>query len=178
MDLSPHQGPGEGVGDSDLSAAIEAEAARLQASLNLELGPIMRVGYFDLGSDRPARLMIVVHHLAMDGLSWRILLEDLQTVYGQLQQGMPVPFAKGGVIASPMTFPLGNGGTGLAGEAGSEAIMPLARGSDGRLGVSARGGGANVTVNISTPDVESFRRSETQLAAILTRTVATGQRNL
>ena len=45
------------------------------------------------------------------------------------------PFAKGGVIAAPGYFPMG-GGLGLAGEAGPEAIMPLARGSDGRLGVA------------------------------------------
>ena len=95
------------------------------------------------------------------------------------QQGMPVPFAKGGVIASPTTFPLGNGGTGLAGEAGAEAILPLSRGSDGRLGVAARGGGAtNVTINIATSDVEGFRRSEAQVSAMLARAVALGQRNL
>ncbi len=95
------------------------------------------------------------------------------------QQGMPVPFAKGGVIASPMTFPLGNGGTGLAGEAGAEAIMPLARGRDDRLGIAAHGGGGmHVTVNITTPDIEGFRRSEGQVAAMLARAVASGQRNL
>jgi phage-related minor tail protein len=94
------------------------------------------------------------------------------------QGGLPVPFARGGVIASPVTFPLGSGGVGLAGEAGAEAILPLARGSDGRLGVAARGGGANVTINIATADVESFRRSEAQVAAMLARAVASGQRNL
>ena len=93
---------------------------------------------------------------------------------------MPQPFAKGGVIASPVTFPLGGGRTGLAGEAGPEAIMPLARGPDGRLGVrSQSGGGAvNITVNVSTPDAESFRRSESQIAAMLSRAVSRGQRNL
>lgn len=49
------------------------------------------------------------------------------------------PFAKGGVIASPSYFPLGRG-MGLAGEAGPEAIMPLQRGADGRLGVAGGGG--------------------------------------
>jgi phage-related minor tail protein len=92
----------------------------------------------------------------------------------------PQPFARGGVIASPVTFPLGGGRTGLAGEAGPEAIMPLARGPDGRLGVRSQGGGGpvSVTVNISTTDAESFRRSEGQIAAMLTRAVARGQRNL
>jgi phage-related minor tail protein len=92
---------------------------------------------------------------------------------------MPTPFAQGGVIAAPVTFPLGGGKTGLAGEAGPEAILPLARGSDGRLGVRA-GGGANVTVtmNITASDAESFRRSETQIGAMLSRAVARGQRNM
>lgn len=51
---------------------------------------------------------------------------------GVIQQRLPVPFASGGVIASPVTFPLAGGRVGLAGESGAEAIMPLARGPDGR----------------------------------------------
>ena len=99
---------------------------------------------------------------------------------GVIAQGLPVPFAQGGVIASPTTFPLGGGRTGLMGERGAEAIMPLARGPDGRLGVAASGSGqaVNITFNVATPDVESFRRSETQMAALLSRAVGQGQRNL
>jgi phage-related minor tail protein len=92
---------------------------------------------------------------------------------------MPKPFAQGGVIASPVTFPLGSGRNGLAGEAGPEAILPLARGADGRLGVrSGSDGNVTVTMNISTPDAEGFRRSETQIGAMLTRAVSRGQRNI
>lgn len=98
---------------------------------------------------------------------------------GAFQQGIQVPFAKGGVIASPVSFPLSRGLTGLAGERGAEAIMPLARGPDGRLGVVSQGaGGSNITINIAAQDVESFRRSETQVAAMLARAVSLGQRNL
>lgn len=98
---------------------------------------------------------------------------------GALQGGLPVPFASGGVIASPVSFPLAGGRTGLAGERGAEAIMPLTRGPDGRLGVAASGtSAAPITINITTPDIESFRRSETQMAALLARAVAQGQRNL
>jgi phage-related minor tail protein len=98
---------------------------------------------------------------------------------GVVQNAMPVPFAAGGVIASPIAFPLAGGRMGLAGERGPEAIMPLARGPDGRLGVRAQGGGGvSVTFNVTTPDAESFRRSETQIAALLARAVALGQRNL
>jgi phage-related minor tail protein len=89
------------------------------------------------------------------------------------------PFAKGGVIASPNFFPLGQGRVGLAGEAGPEAIMPLTRGPDGRLGVAAAGaGGGNVTINIATPDADSFRRSETYLTGLIARAVTRGQRGL
>ena len=98
---------------------------------------------------------------------------------GVVRGGLPVPFAHGGVISSPIAFPLAGNRIGLAGEQGPEAILPLARGPDGRLGVRAgAAGGVNVTFNISTPDAESFRRSETQIAALLARAVSQGQRNL
>ncbi len=92
---------------------------------------------------------------------------------------MVQPFAEGGVVASPTYFPLGRG-LGLMGERGAEAVMPLARGPDGRLGV--RGGASarpvSVNVTISTPDADSFRRSEAQVSAALARAVARGQRGL
>lgn len=98
---------------------------------------------------------------------------------GALQQGMPVPFASGGVIQSPIAFPLAGGRFGIAGERGAEAIMPLSRGPDGRLGIAARGGGATaVTFNVTAQDAQSFMRSETQIAAMLARAVSLGQRNL
>lgn len=91
-----------------------------------------------------------------------------------------VPFARGGVVSTPTYFPLTGGSTGLAGEAGSEAILPLERGPDGTLGV--RGGGAarplSVTLNVTTRDAESFRRSEAQLGAMLARAVGRGRRGM
>lgn len=90
--------------------------------------------------------------------------------------GAIMPFADGGIVNSPTLFPM-RGGTGLMGEAGPEAILPLSRSNDGRLGVRG-GGGVNVTVNISTPDAQSFNRSQSQVAAMIARAVARGQRNL
>jgi phage-related minor tail protein len=90
-----------------------------------------------------------------------------------------LPHAAGGVIATPTYFPLGPN-LGLAGERGAEAILPLARGADGKLGVRA-GGEARplaVSVNISTPDAPSFRRSEAYLSGVIARAVARGERNL
>lgn len=98
---------------------------------------------------------------------------------GVLQGGRVRAFAGGGVVAAPTYFPM-RGGTGLMGEAGPEAILPLRRGSDGRLGVGA-GAAARpvaVTVNIATPDAASFRKSEAQVTASLARAVARGQRAL
>jgi len=87
------------------------------------------------------------------------------------------PFASGGVIGAPSYFPLATGGFGLAGEAGPEAIVPLTRGGDGRLGVSMAGSGApNITVQIATPDASSFRRSEAYVTGQIARAVARGQR--
>ena len=92
-------------------------------------------------------------------------------------QGRVMPFAKGGVVSSPTNFPM-RGGTGLMGEAGPEAIMPLSRGPDGKLGVKAQGGQAvNITMNISTPDVAGFQRSQSQIAANVARVLGRGQRN-
>jgi len=99
---------------------------------------------------------------------------------GVFSNRMPVPFARGGVIAAPTAFPLAGGRTGLAGEAGPEAILPLTRGSDGRLGVRSAGSGGAISINfnVTTPDAESFRRSESQIAAMLNRTISRGERNL
>ena len=106
---------------------------------------------------------------------------------GNIGSGLPTqitPFANGGVVSSPTLFPMSGGSSlGLMGEAGSEAILPLTRGSDGTLGVAAgssngRGSAVNITFNVSTPDVEGFARSEAQMTAMLARAVGRGRRSL
>tara|TARA_R110002033_G_scaffold94650_1_gene143862 strand:+ start:515 stop:1177 length:663 start_codon:yes stop_codon:yes gene_type:complete len=92
-------------------------------------------------------------------------------------QGRVMPFASGGVVSSATPFGM-RGGMGLMGEAGPEAIMPLARGADGKLGV--RGGGVSaptIVMNITTPDVQGFQRSQNQIAAKMGRALGRGNRN-
>lgn len=97
---------------------------------------------------------------------------------GSFAQGRVTPFANGGVVNGPVTFPMRRG-VGLMGEAGPEAIMPLARGPDGKLGVRSASSAApvNIVMNISTPDAAGFRRSQGQIAAQLGRAIGRGQRN-
>lgn len=97
---------------------------------------------------------------------------------GAIQNGRVIPFANGGVVTGPTTFPM-SGGTGLMGEAGPEAIMPLKRGPNGQLGVQAQQSSQpiNVTFNISTPDVKGFNRSKAQIAASMQGTLQAAKRN-
>lgn len=95
--------------------------------------------------------------------------------------GRVIPFARGGVVGRPTLFPMAEG-AGLMGEAGPEAVMPLRRGADGRLGVSMHGGGAlpkvNFTVinNSSAVKVEQHQKAgndgEIDLVAIISDIVA------
>ncbi|BAZ51969.1 amino acid adenylation domain-containing protein [Nostoc sp. NIES-4103] len=66
---------------------LEAASGQLQASLNISTEPLIRAALFQLGINQPNRLLIVIHHLAVDGVSWRILLEDLLNAYQQLSRG-------------------------------------------------------------------------------------------
>ncbi|MFC3209111.1 phage tail tape measure protein [Aquamicrobium soli] len=132
--------------------------------------------------------------LNLAGMALAQGLKPLQTLAGSLFSGLlgglpgilpfarggvpghVVPFASGGVVSSPSYFPLA-GSIGLMGEAGSEAILPLRRGSDGSLGVAAAGGApVNVVFNVTAQDAASFRKSEAQITGMLARAVSRGTR--
>ncbi len=69
--------------------ALESAAAQVQASLDLQDGPLLRFALFGLGPSG-ARLLLAIHHLVVDGVSWRILLEDLEAAWEQAAAGQPV----------------------------------------------------------------------------------------
>ncbi|HEU4328002.1 MAG TPA: amino acid adenylation domain-containing protein [Roseiflexaceae bacterium] len=79
-----------GLPPAQQQAAIEGRAGACQASLDPAGGPLLRVVLFDRGRDRSARLLLTIHHLAIDGVSWRVLLEDIQTAHAQLARGEPI----------------------------------------------------------------------------------------
>ncbi len=90
------------------------------------------------------------------------------------------PFAKGGIVSNPTMFAAGNASLGVMGEAGAEAILPLQRGNDGRLGVALNAGNAQpgVTINVATQDARSFEKSQGQIAMIMARATGRGRRGL
>jgi amino acid adenylation domain-containing protein/non-ribosomal peptide synthase protein (TIGR01720 family) len=74
----------ESIPEPDLRSAIESACEQVHRSFDLAEGPLARAALFDLGPGRPQRLFLAIHHLVVDAVSWRILLEDLQAAYGQL----------------------------------------------------------------------------------------------
>jgi non-ribosomal peptide synthase protein (TIGR01720 family) len=79
-----------GVPSSEQPAAVTALAASLQAGLSPLDGRLLCAAHCDLGPARPGRLFIAIHHLAVDGVSWGVLLRDLESAYRQVQRGGPV----------------------------------------------------------------------------------------
>jgi non-ribosomal peptide synthase protein (TIGR01720 family) len=72
---------------TEAAREVERTAAELQRSLDLERGPTFRLAYFDLGPERAGRLLLVAHHLGVDAVSWRVLLDDLRLAYEQAAAG-------------------------------------------------------------------------------------------
>ena len=186
----------EMAGATEVMKAMDGQAQRLSRSL----GSSLRTA-FDRAVFGGGKLSDVFRGLARDvaGRSLNAALGPVQNALGSSLNGLVGSlvgafgfaqggafsagrvraFARGGIVDGPTLFPM-RGGTGLMGESGPEAVMPLTRGSDGRLGVAASGGsgGPVVTINISTPDVEGFQRSRGQIAAQLARAVARGNSRL
>ncbi len=170
-------------------ADVQKTAARFSIDLSSAFDRVVFKGksFSDVLRDIALRLSSQAFNAA-----FRPLESGLSNILGGLFGGLtsfsgigsarPVTgFAKGGVIGTPTLFPMTPSGLGLMGEAGPEAVLPLARGPDGRLGVKAPAGdGGAVTVNVSiqTPDVEGFSRARGRISADLARAVDRGRRHL
>jgi aryl carrier-like protein len=70
-----------GVEDADLGGLVAAEAQAAAGRLDPAAGVMVQVVWFDAGALRPGRLLVTIHHLAVDGVSWRILVPDLAAAW-------------------------------------------------------------------------------------------------
>lgn len=95
------------------------------------------------------------------------------------EYGRVTPYAMGGLVDRPTVFPMA-GGMGLMGEAGAEAVMPLRRGPDGRLGVAARGGGSSIIINqtINVQGSSGEAAADARYIAALRREMKTAAREV
>ena len=176
--------------------AMDGETQRLSRSLGSslrsafdravfgggKLSDVMRGLFRDVAGQAMNAALKPVQNAAGSGLASLVgsLVSGFGFAHGGAFSGGRVrAFAQGGVINGPTFFPM-RGGTGLMGEAGPEAVMPLMRGPDGKLGVKAQRDAAApaVTINITTPDIEGFQRSRGQISAQLARAVARGTSRL
>jgi amino acid adenylation domain-containing protein/non-ribosomal peptide synthase protein (TIGR01720 family) len=80
------------VPDPRRRSELESRCAAVQAGLDIVNGPMLRAVLFDMGLTRGTRLLLAVHHLVVDGVSWRILLEDLSTGYLRCCDGLEPVF--------------------------------------------------------------------------------------
>ncbi|MEM7555067.1 MAG: amino acid adenylation domain-containing protein [Cyanobacteria bacterium P01_A01_bin.84] len=71
------------LNEEQQKSTITEVATQLQTSLNLST-ELIRLAFFKLGNNKPNRLLFIIHHLVIDGISWRILLSDLQVIFEQL----------------------------------------------------------------------------------------------
>ncbi len=181
-------------GTATMVSAFEGELARMRDTmvftgrevnaLSTGIGGGLRRAFDGLAFDglRLSDALKMVAKTMVDGVYDAALKPVQNALGGFVAQGLNglmsgvMPFAKGGVVSGATHFPM-KGGAGVMGEAGPEAIMPLARGADGRLGISGGGGAVTVVMNITTPDVVGFQRSQAQIAAQAGRALARGQRN-
>jgi hypothetical protein len=144
IDLAP-------LSDGERQAEFLQRAAVLHASLDLQNGPLVRAALFDQGDAQPRYLLIIIHHLATDGVSWSVLLEDLQTLCKQLRAGERAALP-------PKTTSFKNWAERLVSHAQSDAMrgeasywLSLSESSSARLPLDEQG--ANTAASAQTVSV-------------------------
>ncbi|MEP7123627.1 MAG: non-ribosomal peptide synthase/polyketide synthase, partial [Byssovorax sp.] len=149
---------------AEQTAALEKATGEVQGSLDLERGPVVRVALFDLGKKRPQRLLVVIHHLAVDGVSWRILLEDLWTAYTQVSDGKAISLPAKTTSAKRWAELLA--GRARSPEAAREDAYWTGRASltsarlpvDHLTGANTEGSARSVTVTLTEEETEALLR--------------------
>jgi lambda family phage tail tape measure protein len=139
-----------------------------------------KLDFADLAKSILADLAKIMVQKAMAGMVGS-LMGGLFANGGAFQGGTQF-FADGGVVSQPTAFGMSGGRTGVMGEAGAEAIMPLARGANGKLGVvnSGGGGGGNVVnhINVSIGSVDSEAKKNEMLKAINESIIITSKKTI
>ena len=144
---------------NDLARSIIADITRI-AIRSAIISPLLKMFGIGVGST------------VTEAVGGEVTMASFNNANGNaFVNGKVQKYAYGGVVNKPTFFPMANGGVGLMGEAGyPEAILPLKRGSDGKLGVSADGGGSsvvNVTVNAGGTSVEGDYDKSKQLGKVV-----------
>lgn len=167
--------------EQDVATRIQAEVKQLQSSLNFETGPVWQQAYFNCPEGICDVLFIMAHHLVIDGVSWRILLEDFENAYNQLLEGPEV-------ISPPVTSSLSQWANRLTNHAATlqpdqeywtciagqrVAALPL----DHSQGPNRQDSAHNVSVALSATDTETLLREvpaahRTQIQDVLVTALA------
>jgi amino acid adenylation domain-containing protein/non-ribosomal peptide synthase protein (TIGR01720 family) len=149
-----------GLADDDQVRAVRDKTRSCRQSLDLRKGPLWRVVYFDLGPSRGQQVFVVIHHLAVDGISWRILLEDLESAYRQALDEKAITLPRKTSSYKKWSDHLAS----YAGRKEMEDLLPYWRQVDGAPKESLpmdRQGGANI-VSCSDIVYASLSRTETR----------------
>ncbi|MEU9885449.1 amino acid adenylation domain-containing protein [Sphaerisporangium sp. NPDC051011] len=163
FDLS-HLGPGP---QDEEMREIGLQA---QTGFSLESGPLLRARLFLLGPGRRPRLLLAAHHLVVDGISWRILLSDLETAYERARNGLPIDLGPKTTSFRDWSIRLSrhteSGGfaaeadywTGVAEAAEKVARLPLEGAGDNTAGDNTVGGSRTVCASLSAEATEALLR--------------------
>ncbi len=144
-------------------AAVARAGSELQAGLDLARPPLLRAGLFRRGGGRPDLLLLAVHHLIVDGVSWRILLEDLASAYAQLQRGEALHLPPRTTPFKAWSEKLGEHVRAgrLAAEAGhwlALAGAPTGLPTDHPRGENIAGSARSITVTLSVEETQALLR--------------------
>ncbi|MEO7195211.1 MAG: amino acid adenylation domain-containing protein, partial [Pseudonocardiaceae bacterium] len=149
------------LAEGDRQAVMEQAALSAQSGLDITSGPVLRAVLFDVGPGHRAWLFIAIHHLVVDGVSWRILLSDLETAYRQARGGGPVGLEPVGTSFTQWAHRLMGHvqAGGLDGDLGYWSALSQEAWPDlpvARAGVNTAGSGRTVTVRLGREDTDAL----------------------